>query len=749
MAGSLLNRAVWASISRGAVLPVATLLLVMLMVVPMPAMLLDIGFILNIMISLAVLMVVLNVTRPTDFSSFPTVLLFATLFRLALNVASTRVVLVEGHNGPGAAGHVIEAFGSFLIGGDYAVGIFVFLILMVINLVVITKGAGRVSEVSARFILDALPGKQMAIDADMNAGLLSPEDAKARRQDVATEADFYGSMDGASKFVKGDAIAGVLILVINMLGGLVLGTLSHGLSLADAASTYLLLAIGDALVAQVPALLLSIAAASIVTRVNSPLDLSQQIAGQFGAGRAWVPVTAILLVLALLPGMPHLIILAVAAGSGYTAFRLLRAERRAATAPPPPAIDTPPTIAWSDVSSDSVITLELGFALIGLVDERKGAPLMARITGIRRQLSRELGFVVPMVRVRDELSLGANDYRIIIAGVTVGQDQLWPDDLLAIDSGASGNRTAPSGDGRAGGAIDGRAARDPTFGLDALWIAPALRNDAILAGYTVVDAATVVVTHLNQRIIDAAAELFGVDEAQELLDALKTSAPQLVGNLTPAPLSLSAIARLCRALLAEQIPLRDFRRIADAMASAATDTGMRDDGTLDRAGGGGADRGADRGGEALVEAVRQRIGGIIVQSIVDMKTALPVVTLDADLEGLLAQAVRVGRDSPHPIEPGLAQRIVGAVGNAVTPLIASDRRFAIVTSPMARRALRRLLSVSLPAVPVLSYLEIPDAKAVEVFAVVGQSPPADPPAPDLPAAPDLIAAPVSTESEFA
>jgi flagellar biosynthesis protein FlhA len=683
-----ISRSAWMNSAKGAVLPLATLMLVMLMVVPIPAMLLDIGFVINIMISLAVLMVVLNVTKPTDFSSFPTVLLFATLFRLALNVASTRVVLVEGHNGPGAAGHVIEAFGSFLIGGDYAVGIFVFLILMIINLVVITKGAGRVSEVSARFILDALPGKQMAIDADLNAGLLTPEGAKERRQEVATEADFYGSMDGASKFVKGDAIAGVLILVVNMLGGLILGTLSHGLSLSDAASIYLLLAIGDALVAQVPALLLSIAAASIVTRVNSPLDLSGQIASQFGSGRAWVPVAVILAIIGILPGMPHVIILTAAAGAGYAAHRLLKAERAAAiaaAAPPPP--DTAPTIGWEDVSSDSMITLELGFGLIGMVDERKGAPLMSRITGIRRQLSRELGFVIPLVRVRDELSLGANQYRISISGVAVAEDSVWADELLAIESGTS--IAAP---------IDGRAARDPTFGLDAIWIDQQLKNDAIVAGYTVVDAPTVIVTHLNQMIVNAAADLFGVDEAQELLDALKQTAPQLVSNLTPAPMTLPAIARLCRALLAEQVPLRDFRRIADAMASAARD---------------------DVAGDALTEEVRQRIGGIIVQSIVDIRATLPVITLDAELEGLLAQAVRVAGDSPHPIEPGLAQRIIEAVAGAAAPLLAADRRFAIVTSPLARRALRRLLGVGMPNVPVLSFLEIPDAKPVEVVAVVG------------------------------
>ncbi|HWW64289.1 MAG TPA: flagellar biosynthesis protein FlhA [Sphingomonadaceae bacterium] len=687
MATKALNRTLWLNAGRGAILPAATLILVGLMVVPVPAMLLDMGFIANIMISLAVLMVALNAAKPLDFSSFPTVLLFATLLRLSLNVASTRVVLVDGHEGPDAAGHVIEAFGHFLIGGDYAVGLFVFAILMIINLVVITKGAGRVSEVSARFTLDALPGKQMAIDADLNAGLLTPEEAKLRRQEVATEADFYGSMDGASKFVKGDAVAGVLILVINILGGLVLGVVSHGLSLGDAASTYIQLAIGDALVAQIPALLLSIAAAAIVTRVSSPLDLSGQITHQFGSARAWTPVAGILTLLGVLPGMPHLVILPAAGLAGFVAWRLARAN-----APKPEPVEdktaapAPSTIGWDEVSDGATLGLELGYGLIGLVDERKGAPLMGRITGIRRQLSRELGFVVPMVRVRDNLALGPNSYRITVAGVIMGEDEAWPDDLLALDSGALE------------GTVEGRAVKDPSFGLDAVWINPAQRTEAVVAGYTVVDPATVIATHLNQIIAHAAADLFGMDEAQKLLDALKESAPQLVAGLTPQPLPLASIAALCRALLAEGVPLKDFRRIAEAMVDAAREEG-------DPA--------------ALVEAVRVRIGAIIVQSLVPVRMPLPVITLDGGLEALLAQAVRAGPNATHPFEPALANRIVGAVSEAAAPLIGEARQFAIVTSPIARRPLSRLLRPHLADAPVLSFLEIPDGKPVEVVAVVG------------------------------
>ncbi|QUT05833.1 flagellar biosynthesis protein FlhA [Sphingobium phenoxybenzoativorans] len=688
MTRTQVNAKVWMGAAKGAILPLATLLVVMFMMVPVPAIMLDIGFITNIMISLAVLMVALNAAKPLDFSSFPTVLLFATLLRLALNVASTRVVLVSGHTGHDAAGHVIEAFGNFLIGGDYVVGIFVFAILMIINLVVITKGAGRVSEVSARFTLDAMPGKQMAIDADLNAGLLTPEEAKLRRQEVATEADFYGSMDGASKFVKGDAVAGILVLVINIVGGIVLGVVSHGLSMSQAAQTYILLAIGDALVAQVPALLLSIAAASIVTRVNSEHDLSGQIATQFGSGKAWIPVAAILGFLGILPGMPHMIILPAAALAGYIAWRLRKSAAAKAAAPvveeAPPA--NPAHIEWSDVSDGAVLGLEIGYGLIGMVDERKGAPLMARITGIRRQLSKELGFVVPMVRVKDNLALEPNCYRITIAGVIVGEDEIWPEDLLALDSGALE------------GVVDGRPCKDPTFGLDAVWITPDKRSEAVVAGYTVVDPATVVATHLNQLIAMNASEMFGLDEARKLLDALKDASPQLVDGLTPGLLSLAQISALCRSLLAEGIALKDFRRICEAMIDGAR---------------------PDQSHEQFVEAVRQRIGSLIIQGLVPVKMPLPVITLDGDLEGLLAQAMRVAGDAKHPIEPALANRILEAVTQAARPIMGEARAFAIVTSPLARRALMRLFKPHLPETPVLSFLEIPDGKPVEVVAVVG------------------------------
>lgn len=676
----------WKSLVSGAALPAAILALVLLMVVPVPALLLDIGFITNIMISLAVLMVALSAAKPLDFSAFPTVLLLTTLFRLALNVASTRVVLVDGHQGAAAAGHVIEAFGAFLIGGDYVVGLFVFAVLMIINLVVITKGAGRVSEVSARFTLDALPGKQMAIDADLNAGLLTPDEAKARRQEVATEADFYGSMDGASKFVKGDAVAGLLILFVNIVGGLILGVVSHELALGDAARTYITLAIGDALVAQIPALLLSIAAAAIVTRVSSPFDLSGQIGSQFGQWRAWAPVAVILGLLGLIPAMPQLVVLPAAAFAGGICWLLHRRESMERVVPPAPAAAEPHEIAWAEVCDTAPVSLELGYALIGLVDERKRAPLMARITAVRRQLSRELGFVLPAVRVVDDLALPGNSYRIRISGVVVGEDEVWPNELLAL---AAGDTLDP---------VPGRACKDPSFGLDALWIAAEQQVDAIANGYTVVDPATVIATHLNQLLARSAADLFGLDEAQALIDALKAGYPQLAQGLTPQPYSLATIAALCRALLAERVPLRDFRALAAAMIAAGK---------------------PDMAPAELTEAVRRQLGGLIVQGIAGTQMPLLAITFAPELETLLNQSVRAAPEADWPVEPNLARKIIAAIGAAVEPLLLAARSFAVIVSPASRPALARLLRAQFSDVAVLSFLEIPEGKPVEIIATVG------------------------------
>jgi flagellar biosynthesis protein FlhA len=683
------------SSSRAAALPVAILLVVLLMVVPIPAALLDVFFIMNIMISLAVLMVALNAEKPLDFSSFPTVLLFATLLRLALNVASTRVVLVHGHEGEAAAGHVIEAFGNFLVGGDYVVGLFVFAILLIINLIVITKGAGRVSEVSARFTLDALPGKQMAIDADLNAGLMTPAEAKARRVEVSTEADFYGSMDGSSKFVKGDAVAALLILAINVVGGLILGTVHHKLGLAEAAETYTLLAIGDALVAQIPALMLSIAAAAIVTRVSSSFDLAGQIGSQFASAKTWAPVAGIIGILALLPGMPHLVLGPAALLAGFVAWKLRGAPARAkaaaaeaqaaeTAAQQPPVDDT--RIDWDEVSDSMQVGLEIGFGLVPLVDERQGAPLMKRITGIRRQLSKELGFVVPQVRVRDNVSLQPYAYRVIIGGAAIGEDQAMPNRMLALDTG------------QVIGAIEGEPARDPTFGLEALWIDPADQDQATAAGYMVVDAGTVIATHLNHLLAKHADQLLGPDEVQKLLDTLKDSAAALVAAVTPQPLSLTTLTQVLRALLAENVPIRDFRRIAGALAVAAQRSHDADE---------------------LVEAIRPELGPLIVQKLCGVHESLRVMTLEGGLEQILGNAVRSDPAGRYAIEPNLARRIVGAMSQAAQPHVERAEPFALVVQPVIRPAMRKLMRTCLPDVPVMSFFEVPDGKAVEVVAVIG------------------------------
>jgi flagellar biosynthesis protein FlhA len=672
-----------------AALPAGILILVLLMVVPIPAGLLDVFFILNIMVSVAVLMVALNAEKPLDFSSFPTVLLLATLFRLALNVASTRVVLVHGHEGKAAAGHVIEAFGSFLIGGNYVVGLLVFAILVIINMIVITKGAGRVSEVSARFTLDALPGKQMAIDADLNAGLITPDEAKARRIETSTEADFYGSMDGSSKFVKGDAVAALLILAVNVIGGLIIGVASHGLGLAESAKTYVLLAVGDALVAQIPALLLSIAAAAIVTRVASSHDLAGQIGSQFASPRTWAPVAAILGILGVLPGMPHLIMLPLAALAGFVAWKLSKAKQAEAALPAPANDDAPADLSridWSEVSDAMQVNLEIGYGLVPLVDERAGAPLMARITGVRRQLSKELGFVVPQVRVRDNIGIAPYNYRIVVNGVVVGEDSASADEMLALDTG------------QAVGRLPGRSAKDPTFGLDAVWIAPGDADAATAAGYMVVDSGTVIATHLNHALGAGAAELLGPDEVQSLLDRLKESAAQLVASLSPNPVPLTTLTQVLRALLAEGIPLKEFRRIAAAIAVAAQRT-------LDP--------------EELVEAIRPDLGPLIIQRLCGPREALRVMTLEGGLEAILGQAVRSDPANRHMIEPDLGRRIVDALQQAARPLIAENKPFALVVQPAVRLAVRKLVRASLPDTPVMSFLEVPEDKPVEVVAVIG------------------------------
>ncbi len=676
--------------ARTTLLPLAILVLVALMVVPLPAVLLDLFFITNIAVALIVLMVAINIRQPLDFSAFPTVLLYATLLRLALNVASTRVVLVHGHEGTAAAGHVIEAFGNFLVGGDYVVGLFVFAVLMIINLVVITKGAGRVSEVAARFTLDALPGKQMAIDADLNAGLITADEARARRAEVTTEADFHGAMDGSSKFVKGDAVAGVLILAINIIGGLILGTVSHDLALGDAARTYLLLAVGDGLVAQVPALLLSIAAAMVVTRVGKDNDLAGQVGVQLGQGAPWLPVGVILALLGLLPGMPLLIIAPAAAAALWFALKRKPAAALPEAAPgEAPAADDA-RIEWSDVADSAPAALDIGFGLVPLVDEARGAPLMARITAIRRQRSRQLGFVLPPVRVRDDLALPPFRYRITLAGVVVGEDEIFPDDVLAIEAGPIATP------------IPGRDAADPAFGLPARWIDPAEADLAEAAGYTVVDPAAVLGTHLNQLLGNHAHRLLGQDEVQALLDTLAETAPALAAALAPKLLSVAIVTQVLARLLEEGIAIRDMRSIAAALIAAAPKS---------------------QDPAELAELIRPALGAAIVQGLAGVKGALTAVALEPGLEGLLVQAVRANPGAAHPFDPALVTRVAQAAATATASLLASNEAFAIVTVPQVRRPLWQLLRARLPQVPVLAFADIPDDRDVTVAAVIGAATP--------------------------
>ncbi|WP_017669235.1 flagellar biosynthesis protein FlhA [Sandarakinorhabdus sp. AAP62] len=676
--------------ARTTLMPAAILILVALMVVPLPTFLLDLFFVTNIAVALIVLMVAINIRQPLDFSAFPTVLLYATLLRLALNVASTRVVLVHGHEGTAAAGHVIEAFGTFLVGGDYVVGLFVFAVLMIINLVVITKGAGRVSEVAARFTLDALPGKQMAIDADLNAGQITADEARARRLEVTTEADFHGAMDGSSKFVKGDAVAGVLILAINIIGGLILGTVSHDLTLADAATTYLLLAVGDGLVAQVPALLLSIAAAMVVTRVGKETDLAGQVGLQLGQTAPWLPVGIILSLLGLLPGMPLLII---APAAGFALWLALKKkpviETPAETAAAEAAADDA-RIDWADVADSAPASIEIGFGLVPMVDDARGSPLMARITAVRRQLSKNLGFVLPQVRVRDDLALPPFRYRITLAGVVVGEDDAWPDDVLAIEAGPI---STP---------IPGRETLDPAFGIPARWIDPAETDLAEAAGYTVVDPAAVVGTHLNQLLMAHAHRLLGQDEVQALLDTLAEATPALAGALTPKLLSVAVVTQVLQRLLEEGISIRDLRSIANALVQMAPKS---------------------QEPAELVELIRPALGAAMVQELAGVKAALAAVALDPGLETLLVQAVRANPGAAHPFDPALVTRVAEAVAVATRAPMNEGRRFAIVTVPQVRRPLWQLLRARLPGVPVLAFPDIPDDRDVEVLAVIGAAQP--------------------------
>ena len=688
-AGLLKNLNIMARNGLGA--PILVIIMMAMMVVPLPAFMLDVFFTFNIALSLIILLVVIYLDKPLDFATFPTIILVATLLRLALNVASTRVVLLEGHHGGAAAGKVIEAFGEFVIGGNYAVGFIVFAILVIINFVVVTKGAGRISEVTARFTLDAMPGKQMAIDADMNAGIIGQEEARARREEVTREAGFYGAMDGASKFVRGDAIAGIIILFINIVGGLVVGMAQHGLDFSTAAHNYALLTIGDGLVAQIPSLLLSTASAVIITRVSATENMSSQMNSQlFGDVRPLAVTAAILAILGLIPGMPNLIFLIMSSSFATIAWYLHKrknmVEEKEETVP---AEVTDPIeakeLSWEDVPPVDIIGLEVGYGLIPLVDKEQGGQLMTRIKGVRKKLSQELGFLIQPVHIRDNLELSPNAYRITLLGVPMGEAELQPKMEMAINPGT------------VYGEIQGVPTKDPAFGLDAWWIEPSQRDHAQTLGYTVVDASTVCATHLSHILESNAHLLLGHEEVQQLLDALAKKSPKLVENLVPDVLPLSVIVKVLQNLLAEGVPLRDMRTIMEVLAEMAPKT---------------------QDPRVLTMHIREALSRMIVQKINGMNEELPVVTLDPMLEQILQQSSQAS-DNAIGMEPGLAEKIHKSLMEICQQQEMKQEPCVLLISPEIRSGVAKWLKHSLPSLHVLSYNEVPEDKQIRIISTVG------------------------------
>lgn len=658
-------------------IPFGFLLLLGMLLLPVPPLLLDLFFTFNIALSLVILFLAIAAARPFSFSVFPTVLLFATLLRLALNVASTRVVLSAGHEGTDAAGHVIEAFGSVLVGGDYIVGLVVFAILVIINFIVVTKGAGRVSEVTARFTLDAMPGKQMAVDADLAAGLINQEQARARRREITTEADFYGSMDGASKFVRGDAVAGILILFINIFGGVLVGTLQHDMDIGTAMERYTTLAVGDGLVAQVPALLLSIATAIIVTRVSGEASLHEQTSDQFNNVEAWWLTACILALLGVIPGMPHVAFLSLGALTAAAAWMLGRSRKmkREAEVSSEAAPAAPRELSWSDVQQADSIGLEVGYALVALIDAQQGGSLVTRIRGIRKKLTYELGFLIPQVHIRDNLDLRPEAYQIMVNGVVIGRGEVKPTRELAIHSGV------------VHGELQGLRTKDPTFGLDAVWIDPAQRDFARSLGYTVVDASTTIATHLNKILQENCNLLLGHDETQQLIDKLAASAPKLVEELIPKKLSVSVLTQVLQNLLAESVSIRDLRGVLLAIAPVAEKVQDIDE---------------------LTGVARIALGRMIIQQYALHGDELAVMTLNPELEQVLHATVRRGQGGNIPVEPELAEGLLRSVGRAAQDEMNSDRPAILVTSPTLRPWLSRILRPRIPGLSVLSYSELPE-----------------------------------------
>ena len=672
-------------------LPIGILILMTMMVIPLPAFLLDVFFTSNILISLIILMVALQTFKPLDFSSFPTVLLFATVLRLGLNVASTRIVLSQGHTGTDAAGNVIEAFGNFVIGNDYVVGIFVFAILIIINLVVITKGAGRVSEVSARFTLDAMPGKQMAIDADLGAGILSNEEAKEKRQSIEKEADFYGAMDGASKFVKGDAIAAILILVINVVGGLIIGTTQHDLSFTNAAQNYVILSVGDGLVAQIPSLLLAMATAVIVTRISSNFDLSDQISQEVGMTKAWLPAAGVLLLIGFIPGMPNLLFILsafLAAGVAYYLYKkgknetleedLLKLEDDNSE-------ENKDTIDLNEVADNSAISIQLGYGLIKLVDKDNTGPLVSRVTGVRRQVSKDLGFVIPSVRITDDLNLGADEYTIKLGHTIVGQNQVFPDKFLAIPGDNSEIK------------ISGIEVKDPSFNMNAVWIDRYNKEKAESSGYMIITPEAVIATHLNQILIKHAGDLVGQDEVQELLDNLKKTSPKLVETVVPKILPLNQLTGILKVLLAESVPITDLKRVLELLSNINT---------------------ANMSILDMAETIRPALVGLLIQKICPINKELAVITLSPDMEQIIINATKDQNNNGLILEPNFTQNMVKAIAKAYEKASSEGDNCVLLTSPVIRRQLSSLIRQNIEDLDVLAFTELPETRKVKVLATI-------------------------------
>src|SRR5438128_4053580 len=669
--------------------PLLILLILGMMVLPLPPFLLDLLFTFNIALAMIVLLSAMYTLKPLDFAVFPTVLLLTTLLRLSLNVASTRVVLLNGHTGPDAAGKVIEAFGQFLVGGNFAVGLVVFAILVVINFVVITKGAGRIAEVSARFTLDAMPGKQMAIDADLNAGLIGEDEARRRRAEMAEEADFYGAMDGSSKFVRGDAIAGILILFINIVGGLLIGILQHALSLATAANNYVLLAIGDGLVAQVPALLISTAAGMVVSRVGKGEQTGQQLLRQlFAQPHALIIAATVLAILGLIPGMPHIAFLLLAAGMGAVAHWLVQRKRAAEISTPAPIAAPVESleVSWDDLVPVDVLGLEVGYRLIPLVDKGQDGELLRRIKAIRKKFAQEVGFLPPAVHIRDNLELAPNAYRITLKGVAIGEGECHVGMYLAINPG------------RATGALSGVATTDPAFGLPAQWIDATQHDHAQALGYTVADAGTVVATHLSTVVHTHAAALLGRQEVQSLLEQVNKVSPKLVEELTPKLLPLSTAQRVLQNLLDEGVHVRDLRTVLETLADHAART---------------------QDANELTAAVRVALGRAIVQQLYGTAVELSVIALEPELERVLQQVLGLAGAEGAGIEPDLAESLGREVANAVRQQEALGQPSVLLVPDRLRLPLARMLRRGTPALRVLGHCEIPDARTIRVSAMVG------------------------------